>query len=362
MAIYKFKNLKCNYGYIGNKIFDKGLHPGSGIRNCTSLLNSKLSKGSFILNVNDEYFGFDYLEEYEDKDGVLKKIVITYDLEKYDKKNTLLDNRSFEIIGLYEEKIRLKDITKDEVSYFEALKLESSTTKDVVPRQTGTSPTGGGGSSGGSASYRKCNDDSLKVGCGGDNVEELQNLLIKAGYNVKGGADGKFGRNTKAALIEFQKDNNLSANGVADSNTLDKLKSAPSKPSASSTRTGSSSAEEPETRKSSVSQDYVPDALGIQQTFWLARELFGDMGVSKEDMTQAVTVFDRVIKRMRTEGDIITAKEVRKAVDEVKSQYPDLFSGGITENLQKEYYLNPIKDRYNKIENLVFERLVKNAN
>lgn len=48
----------------------------------------------------------------------------------------------------------------------------------------------------------------------GDKVRELQEQLIKLGYNVGiDGADGDFGKNTLSAVIKFQQDNNLDDDG-----------------------------------------------------------------------------------------------------------------------------------------------------
>ncbi len=45
-----------------------------------------------------------------------------------------------------------------------------------------------------------------------DLVLQLQNLLVKYGFSIV--ADGSFGENTKQAVIEFQRRNNLSADGI----------------------------------------------------------------------------------------------------------------------------------------------------
>lgn len=50
----------------------------------------------------------------------------------------------------------------------------------------------------------------------------LQNRLIALGY-LAGSADGKFGRDTKSAVIAFQKANGLSADGVVGTDTSTRL-------------------------------------------------------------------------------------------------------------------------------------------
>jgi len=65
----------------------------------------------------------------------------------------------------------------------------------------------------------------LRVGSTGTAVVDLQNQLIKLGY-LSDVADGKFGTKTRAAVIAFQKANNLSPDGVAGAKTMAKLNSS----------------------------------------------------------------------------------------------------------------------------------------
>lgn len=66
---------------------------------------------------------------------------------------------------------------------------------------------------------------TLRVGAVSDAVRDMQNRLITLGYLENGEADGKFGVKTSLALIEFQKANGLSADGVAGAKTFAKLNS-----------------------------------------------------------------------------------------------------------------------------------------
>ena len=63
---------------------------------------------------------------------------------------------------------------------------------------------------------------SLSLGMSGNDVYALQQRLIELRY-LTGVADGFFGEETRAALIEFQKNNNLTADGNAGASTLKKL-------------------------------------------------------------------------------------------------------------------------------------------
>ncbi|MDO5378820.1 MAG: peptidoglycan-binding protein [Clostridia bacterium] len=63
---------------------------------------------------------------------------------------------------------------------------------------------------------------SLSVGMTGNDVYALQERLIELRY-LDGVADGVFGSETQSALIEFQKNNGLTADGTAGASTLKKL-------------------------------------------------------------------------------------------------------------------------------------------
>lgn len=77
----------------------------------------------------------------------------------------------------------------------------------------------------------------LKVGALGNTVKSLQQALIDAGINVRGGADGIFGPATANALKEFQTSQGLEATGVVNDKTAaaladPKQPAAPSNPAA----------------------------------------------------------------------------------------------------------------------------------
>lgn len=68
------------------------------------------------------------------------------------------------------------------------------------------------------------NVTNLSTGSKGEDVKKLQAALIDAGYNVGStGADGVFGKNTQAAVKQYQKDNGLVVDGIAGKNTQGSL-------------------------------------------------------------------------------------------------------------------------------------------
>ncbi len=66
-------------------------------------------------------------------------------------------------------------------------------------------------------------EPTLKLGKYGENVARAQ-MYLKAGGYLLGKADGIFGAQTKAAVIAFQKDYNLKADGIIGANTWELLK------------------------------------------------------------------------------------------------------------------------------------------
>ena len=72
--------------------------------------------------------------------------------------------------------------------------------------------------------------ETLEFGSEGSEVKKLQQKLKDLGY-LSGSADGKFGVATEAAVIAFQKNNNLTADGKAGTATQNKLYSGTAKKS-----------------------------------------------------------------------------------------------------------------------------------
>lgn len=67
-------------------------------------------------------------------------------------------------------------------------------------------------------------DRTLKNGCEGDDVKELQSGLIRLGYDLgRWGADGDFGDCTEEAVRTFQRHHGLSVDGIAGPQTISTL-------------------------------------------------------------------------------------------------------------------------------------------
>lgn len=73
-------------------------------------------------------------------------------------------------------------------------------------------------------------DEVLSIGDTGEDVRELQEWLVKLGYNVGSkGPDGDFGSKTYAAVIDFQRKNNLDDDGIVGPLTKKAIKEAVNK-------------------------------------------------------------------------------------------------------------------------------------
>ncbi len=80
------------------------------------------------------------------------------------------------------------------------------------------------------SSGRKCPDDKIKYGCRGDNVKTIQKILLGMGYKLpRKGADGWFGPETKKAVINFQTDNKIKVDGIVGEETISKMENTSSK-------------------------------------------------------------------------------------------------------------------------------------
>ena len=65
-----------------------------------------------------------------------------------------------------------------------------------------------------------CFYETIEPSTWGDNVNFLQQILIRAGYQKAGTADGSYGPTTEKAVTDFQNDHGLPPTGVADNYTI----------------------------------------------------------------------------------------------------------------------------------------------
>lgn len=219
---------------------------------------------------------------------------------------------------------------------FAAYKVVDSLIKPVPSPKPTPGPTPG--PSPGPVS-RKCKG-TLKRGCKGDNVKEMQQKLINCGYSLpKKGADGVFGSETKSAVASFQKDNNLKVDGVAGKETLKALESCKAKnrdveEKPSKEETPVPKQQEPEISPKGKTEE--PSTTGfLEKTF--------------QDIDK--------LKKARATDDL-TSRETAQRQYEKDDEKFKKFQADLGESKLKRT-LNIIKNRNDSIENIVFERLVK---
>jgi murein L,D-transpeptidase YcbB/YkuD len=75
-----------------------------------------------------------------------------------------------------------------------------------------------------SSNFSKGSGSSSAIRVSGVSVEEVQRALAAAGFDP-GPVDGRMGKRTKAAVKEFQRRNNLTADGIVGERTWSYLKS-----------------------------------------------------------------------------------------------------------------------------------------
>ena len=62
------------------------------------------------------------------------------------------------------------------------------------------------------------NNQVLKRGASGDSVKELQNLLNQNGATLA--VDGNFGPDTQSAVVNYQRSNGLTVDGMVGNETM----------------------------------------------------------------------------------------------------------------------------------------------
>lgn len=114
-------------------------------------------------------------------------------------------------------------------------------------------------------SARAYRPDTLRAGMRGEAVSEMQTALIALGY-LGGTVDGIFGINTEKAVRKFQRDNKLTADGLAGERTLEILYQK-AKTSSKSSSSSSSSSKASSSSKSAAKADASAAFSGSSSLF-----------------------------------------------------------------------------------------------
>lgn len=112
---------------------------------------------------------------------------------------------------------------------------------------------------------RRCPNNSVEKGCGGQNVQEIQVQLIRKGFDLpRWKADCKFGDETKGAVQDFQESLGFPNTGIVDQRTYNKLFAGSDGPTSISATPGSSGpapAAAPTAASAGSSRGIIPPSL-----------------------------------------------------------------------------------------------------
>ena len=193
--------------------------------------------------------------------------------------------------------------------------------------------------------------NSLKEGMkDSSEVKAMQSRLIELGY-LSGSADGDFGASTRAALVAFQKNAGLTADGIAGATTIKALNSSSApKASASATAAPTSSASATYTTLKQGSNGEAVKKLQkrLIELGYLTGSADGDYGRATTDAVKAFqkqagltadgiagastqkAVYSSDAKSKKTEAD-----EIEDQLDSIKSTLAMGSSGSEVTSLQK---------------------------
>ena len=179
-------------------------------------------------------------------------------------------------------------------------------------------------------------DDSLRMGDSGSAVKNLQTKLKKLGY-YSGTVDSTFGSGTYAAVRAFQKKYNLTADGVAGSETLKKLDSA--------YKNADSDKDDDSLRKGSTGSAVKDLQTKLKKLGFYNAYVDGSYG---DTTVAAVKAFQ---KKYNLTADGVAGSETLKKLD---SAYKNADSDKDDDSLRKGATGSAVKDLQTKLKKLGF--------
>ena len=179
-------------------------------------------------------------------------------------------------------------------------------------------------------------DDSLRMGDSGSAVKDLQTKLKKLGY-YSGTVDSTFGSGTYAAVRAFQKKYNLTADGVAGSETLKKLDSA--------YKNADSDKDDDSLRKGATGSAVKNLQTKLKKLGFYNASIDGDYG---DTTVAAVKAFQ---KKYNLTADGVAGSETLKKLD---SAYKNADSDKDDDSLRKGATGSAVKNLQTKLKKLGF--------
>lgn len=135
---------------------------------------------------------------------------------------------------------------------------------------------------GGSTSSTSSSGSSLKLGSSGTKVRDLQQNLTTLGY-YWAEITGSYGSKTEAAVKTFQQRNNLTADGVAGSKTLNAIAAAVERKGGSSSNSGSSYASGTTMKLNSQGASVTQLQTDLKQLGYYYGSITGNFGEKTEE-------------------------------------------------------------------------------
>ena len=179
-------------------------------------------------------------------------------------------------------------------------------------------------------------DDSLRMGDSGSAVKDLQTKLKKLGY-YDGTVDSTFGSGTYTAVRAFQKKYNLTADGVAGSETLKKLDSA--------YKNADSDKDDDSLRKGATGSAVKNLQTKLKKLGFYNASIDGDYG---DTTVAAVKAFQ---KKYNLTADGVAGSETLKKLD---SAYKNADSDKDDDSLRKGATGSAVKNLQTKLKKLGF--------
>lgn len=175
-------------------------------------------------------------QEYGKRDGETLEYELDDELSVGDYKEYVSDPMDgkpiviFNNVKCYSVKELSNEITKIAIQKQQEIADKAGLTLDQARGQEPVSTEQLGSKNYGNFKRTGCSLEDILDGClirsgdGGETVERIQELLQKSGIPLeKHGIDGKFGIETRNAVAEFQKQNNLDVDGIVGPQTIKEL-------------------------------------------------------------------------------------------------------------------------------------------
>ena len=136
--------------------------------------------------------------------------------------------------------------------------------------------------------------DLVRRGNSGDDVREVQEMLISMGYLDPGEDDGKFGPKTEKAVLAFQEDHSLDATGIVGEGTLNVMKTggADQEPDAAEAEVTTEETADESIDPTEAFPSWNPDSETLKELVEFVADCTDESGAGYLDPADRIAVFD----------------------------------------------------------------------